>query len=99
MREVGGHDPAFEPLSPLQLQGEVERPRTRIEVRAGRLGSPIESADGLLTPRSVDVQAQDMIQQIVPWSDLGEDALNLALPLGPCLRGRVGWGLPRAGES
>src|ERR1700752_1645855 len=71
--EVGADHAAAKTIAARQLGGEIECPGAQIEVRAVRLCFPAEPLHGGPPPGPVDVQAQQMIQEVVARCDRGED--------------------------
>lgn len=87
-RKVGSHHTTRKPVPPRQFQGEIEGARARIQIGSVRGAFPPEGPYGAPAPSPVDVQAQDVIQEIVARCDLAEERSNLHGALIPGCRVR-----------
>ena len=87
--EVGAHHDPGEPRLAGQLGRDVQRARAQIEIEAVRVALPAELPDRAPTPRAIDVHAEEMIEEIVPRRDLGEDPPHVPLLLRPSRRRRI----------
>jgi hypothetical protein len=72
--KVGGHHPAPERSAVAQFGGKVLGPGTEVEVGPGGGGLPVEAVHGRPAPALVGVEREDVVEQVVAGSDLGEDA-------------------------
>src|SRR6185436_989810 len=70
--EIGPDHSAAKSIAARQLGGEVEGPGAQVEVGAVRLRFPAEPLHGGAPPRAVDVEAEQMIQEIVARCDRRE---------------------------
>ena len=93
--EVGRHDIPAEARLTHQLCSHVERAGAEIEIRSRRSGGPCQRLERATTPPLVDVHRQDVVEQIVARSDLGEDLLDVRAFLRAA--GRSGIGAPEVG--
>ena len=75
--EVGRDDGSTEVRLTGQLEAQIESPGAGIQEPSVRVILPTEEFYGLPPPTSIDVEAEDMIQEIVAWCDLGEESPDL----------------------
>ena len=67
---------------------DVEGACAQVEVRPSRLALPAQLGHRRAAPPAVDVEAEEVIQEVVPRGDLGEDAPHVRALLGAARRGR-----------
>jgi RNA polymerase sigma-70 factor (ECF subfamily) len=70
--EIGAHDRAAEVFCTADHYADVHRSRAQVEVRSFGIALESELANRLATPDAIDVEAQDVIEEVVPRRDLGE---------------------------
>ncbi len=90
--EIGAHHPTAKAWLTRQCKTHVERAGAQIHERAPRPPLPAERRDSLTTPTLVDVEAEQVVEQIVPRRDLREyapDVCTLVAPTGRRLEGRA----------
>ena len=73
-----------------ELSPDVERSGAQIEISSRRGAFPFQRIERTTAPHPVDVEAQEMIEQIVPRRDLFEDGANIRPLLGATLRRLIG---------
>src|SRR5881394_130706 len=76
-REIGAKHGAREAGAACQLHGEVEGAGAEIEIDARGAPFPVEPRDGAATPGAIDVEAEQMIEEIVTRRDFGEHAAHV----------------------
>jgi len=88
--EVGADHQSSKPGQPRDLGGNVHRARAQIEIPSGLIAIHSQLGDRLFTPAPVDVEAEDVIQEVVTGSDLREDPLYVRALLGATGSGGTG---------
>jgi hypothetical protein len=83
LHEVGGEDPSPEIRPVAQLGGQVHRPRTEVEIGPFRRPFPAKPVHRKPPPAAVEVEAENMIEQVVPRRDGREYPPDVGPLLGP----------------
>ena len=90
LSEVGADNQSSKSGKARDLSGDVHRARAQIEIPSGLIAIHSQLGDRLFTPAPVDVEAEDVIQEVVAGSDLREDPLYVRALLGATGSGGTG---------
>ena len=93
--EVRGQDGPLEPAPSRQFDGQIEGAGAHVEECLPGRGFPFELADRAPAPPAVEVEAEEVIEQVVAWRDLAEEGSDALGPV-PSL---VSLRRPRRGQS
>ena len=72
------------------LLRNIESSRTKIEIAPGLIALDAELRDCLAAPATIDVEAEDVVEEVVPGGDLREDLLYVSALLGATGSGGTG---------
>jgi len=71
--EIGADNPTAKTGLVGERRGHVQRASAQIKISCLRGVLPIQFGNGAASPRAIDVEAEEMVEQIVPRRDRGED--------------------------
>lgn len=90
--EIGGDDAAAEAVPGGQFHCEIQSAGASIEEQAIRYGGRHQGIDGEASPALIDVEAEQVVEEVVPWCDGAEHSLHrgglVGALLGSWSRGR-----------